>query len=192
MYSQEKCQTFSVEGYVPTVEAARRLGLSKPTVRSLIEQGRLTAIRVERGTRFGWSVEIVSLEALVAARLATGQRARVPSRMDRLEEKLDDLANAFGRFASTETRSPSDHHVVARERDDLRAEVSNLQEALARTRSANAQQREADDARAAAFQLLLQAIAANERADELRRIATTEMEEAMAGFSQPGHVGRLA
>ena len=81
---------------------------------------------------------------------------------------------------------------LARERDDLRVRVVELQEAVLRLRSAAELQRKADAARAAEVERLLEALREAERSDELRRRAAAELEEALAGVALPGHPGEIA
>ena len=81
---------------------------------------------------------------------------------------------------------------VARERDDLRARVIQLQDAVARMREATDLQRQADGQRAEVVDHLLAALRAAERGDELLRHAVAELEEAVAGSAVPGHLGSLA
>jgi phage I-like protein len=77
------------------------------------------------------------------------------------------------------------------DRDDLRAQVVTLSESLARGRTAADLHGRAETERAAVNEHLLAALAASERADELRRQAITELQEAVAASSRIGHAGAL-
>jgi hypothetical protein len=76
----------------------------------------------------------------------------------------------------------------ARERDDLRARVIELQEAVLRLRAAADLQRRADAERATQVGHLNEALSAADRAGELHRRAAAELEEAVADVvcSSPG------
>src|SRR4051794_30107636 len=112
-------------------DAAERLGTSVVTVRTLIGSGRLVAKKEPWGRRFRWLVDRDSVE-----QLATAGRLRKPKRLaDRLTALEQDVA------ALTGVPAPVDRLVEA-ERDDLRAKVVTLEEALARMRAASELQRE--------------------------------------------------
>lgn len=77
------------------------------------------------------------------------------------------------------------------ELDEVRALNVALKEALARTRTAADLQAKADAERGAAVKSLLAVTSATERADEFRRQALAELNEATAAFSRAGHIGDL-
>ena len=97
-------------------------------------------------------------------------------------------------LASAGQRTPGVNRIgeEGRERDDLRARIVSLEEALARVRLAAELQRDADAERAAVVGRLLEALSASERAEALRRRAVTELEEALAAFSGPGHAAEIS
>jgi excisionase family DNA binding protein len=157
----------SVVDEISVSEAAGLLGTSGQTVRNYIRRGLLSA----RQPRGRFLVDRASVEALLREGLGPGRRRR----------------------RSTVARSVSDGaEALARERDDLRARVVELQEAVLRLRSAADLQRKADAARATEVERLLEALRAAERTDELRRNAAAELEEALAGIAVSGHAGELA
>jgi excisionase family DNA binding protein len=171
---------------ISTQEAGDLLGASKPTVRALIEKGQLSAAREERASRFVWRVDRRSVDRYLSehGRLDGRRRARL-SPLKRIEAELSLVR------ATVEARAPGSlaENNLERERDDLRAEVVSLRDALARTRVVADLQRDADVERAAVVEHLLAASAAGERADVLRRQALAALDEALAGFTRPGHAG---
>jgi excisionase family DNA binding protein len=181
---------------VTTSEAARRLGTTKPTVRVLLEKGQLSGTRLPRGSRFNWRIDEDSLERFLAeCGRYDSRRAARTSRLGKIEVELAFLRQAV-RGQGAEAGVLSNHQgpvdEIQRERDDLRAQVVSLEEALARAHAVAELQRDADAERAAVVEHLLAAGAANERADALRRKALTELEEALAGFARPGLQVRCA
>jgi len=148
-------------------EAAKLLETSGQTVRNYIRRGLLSAR--QPGAR-SFLVDRSSVEALLRDGLLPGQRRR-------------------GRAAVV---SPDGPEALERERDDLRARVVELQEAVLRLRAAADLQRQADRERATEVNRLLDALRAAERADELRSRATAELEDALAAMALPGHPGQIA
>jgi len=182
-------------GTVSTGEAMRLLGTSRPTIISLIEHGHLRAGRVQRGKRFAWRIEAESLQAYVAAHgRFDGRRPSTSSRLTLLEREVADLRAAVrGMTTRAEAdRGPGDEARREDDSDDLRARVVALEEALARVRNVAELQRQADKHRSEMVNYLLIATAANEKADQSRQLAISELEEALAGFTQPGHLGDIA
>jgi excisionase family DNA binding protein len=170
-----------------TGQAASRLGTSKQTIRDLINKGELRGVREKRGGSFAWLVETASVEEFLREHGAFQGKRRRTSRLGRLEAEVAALKR---------TESPLHREVVAsadleRERDDLRAQVVTLEEVLARTQSAAELQRAADDERAIVMNKLIEALAAAERADALRRAAVDGLRDALAAAPQPGHPGQL-
>jgi hypothetical protein len=157
-----------------TSAAAGLLGTSAVTVRSLLKGGELAGRKRGRGTREVWEIDRVSVEQFLAHHgRFTGTRRASRKEHPRAARSNDDLAR------------------LAAERDDLRARNVALSDALARARAAADIQARADDERAAVVRHLIDAVAGSERADELRREAIAELQEAAAAFSRPGHVGGL-
>jgi excisionase family DNA binding protein len=146
-------------------QAAGLLGTSGQTVRNYLRRGLISARRT--GRRF--LVDRSSVEALLRQG-GRGSRRR-------------------GRNRRSRVPCPT-AQALARERDDLRARVVELQEAVLRLRSAADLQRQADAARRTEIEHLLEALREAERTDELRRRAAAELEEALAGMALPGHLGR--
>jgi hypothetical protein len=171
--------------------AAARLRTSKPTVHALIARGILEATKEPRGTRFTWRIDEDSLNSFLAENGPyEGRRKRRGSLTGNMEAELSTW-HALLHRANGGTGAPSDTDSTGRERDDLRARVVSLEEALSRSQVAAELQRGADEERATVVQHLLLAAAAAERADALRRQALAQMQEAVAGFSRAGHPGQM-
>ncbi len=184
-----------VEGlWVTTVDAARRLQTSKPTILALLAKGQLSGTPQPRGTRFSWRVDEGSLERFLAHHGPyDGRRKTVSRRLEEIEAQLSSLSEAVRglQAAPKSTLEPQSAEEIGRDRDGLRARVVNLEEALTRAHAVAELQREADGERAAVVEHLLAAAAASERADALRRRSVAELEEAVAVFSRPGHPGEM-
>jgi excisionase family DNA binding protein len=168
-------------------EAARRLDTSRPTIYGLLEGGELKGVKLARGTRFAWRVDEASVEEYLVqhGKFAGTRRASRP-RMRNIERDiagLRELVLAGAPVGGLEQ--------IQRERDDLRASVVTLTEAVARSRTVADLQAQADTERAAMIQHLLAAASAGERADALRRAAAAELKEAVATASRAGHLGAL-
>jgi excisionase family DNA binding protein len=181
-----------VDKGLTTGKAATRLGTTKPTVRSLIVTGVLRATKQPQGSRFQWMIDEQSIEGFLVEHGRYDDRSRragsnvksVNRRLSTLEQEVSRLSSGNSRFAR-----PPDLESTARQLDDARARIVDLEEALVRSRVAAELQREADDARSAVVEHLLAAVAAAERADEFRRRAHAELDEALQGFSREGHAG---
>jgi excisionase family DNA binding protein len=158
----------SVADEISVSEAAKLLETSGQTVRNYIRRGLLSAR--QPGAR-SFLIDRSSVEALLRDGLLPGQRRR-------------------RRAAAAPT--PAGAETLARERDDLRARVVELQEAVLRLRAAADLQRQADSERATEVGRLLDALLAAERADELRSRAAAELEDALAAVALPGHPGEIA
>ena len=172
---------------ITTNAAAERLGTSKPTVRSLIERGELRANRQPRGTRFRWMIA----EASVAEFLDSHGRFDERDHARRLNlASVDARLRALESAVGTSTVD-SDTSSAVRELDAARARVVDLEEALVRSRAAAELQLQADGARAEIIQHLQAALAASERADELRRRVARELDEGLSSFTRLGHLGSL-
>lgn len=166
-----------------TDEAALVIGATPPTVRSLIESGRLTARRVPWGSRFKWRISKTSVDEYITTH---GRRddsyGRTTGRIDVLERKVAELAAGL---------TPARSDTAATEQDDLRARVVALEESLMRAREVAELQAAADRERAEVVRLLLDAVRAAERADDRRRKAIATLGEALGGYERPGHLGQL-
>lgn len=171
---------------ISTAQAAELLGASLPTVRTLLTNQTLVGRQVPRRSRFAWRVDRASVEAHLAThgRYDQGPRDK-RARLDRLEAEVASL-RGLHEAGPAKTSPPAD---LLAERDDLRARIVNLEDALVRTRAAVELQRQADEERAAVVEHLAAALQAGERADALRRRAVAELDEAVAGFTRPGHAG---
>jgi hypothetical protein len=171
---------------VSTAEAARLLSTTPPTVRGLLESGDLHGRKINRGSRFAWVIEEGSIHRYIAEHgKFTGERRAAKSRVAELEHEVAAIRSVI------DADAPPARGSTQRERDDLRATVVTLRDALARTRNVADLQKQADDARAQVVEHLIAAVSASERADALRRDAVAEMEDAVAAVAQAGHLGDL-
>jgi excisionase family DNA binding protein len=148
-------------------EAAELLETSGQTVRNYIRRGLLSARRP--GAR-AFLVDRSSVQALLRDRPLSGRR--------RLRQAATVPGDGGGE--------------LARERDDLRARVVELQEAVLRLREAADLQRRADAERVEEVERLMDALRAADRAGALHRRAAAELEDAIAGLTLPGHPGEIA
>jgi excisionase family DNA binding protein len=170
-------------------EVARRLGVTTPTVRAMLEAGELSGRKIPWGTRFKWRVDGSSVTEGIGsaqARSADARRAR-KSRLTSVEAAVQQLLSAGQRPLSVGPAADG----VARERDDLRARVVTLEDALARARTVADLQRQADAERATVVEHLMAALSAAERADQLRRTVAAELDDAASALRYPGHPGEL-
>jgi excisionase family DNA binding protein len=176
-----------------TRQAADRLELSEVTVRAMLDRNELTGERIAWGGRFRWRVDRASVEA--AHRSREGKPKARPSAVARLEQDLrslqDEVTAIHSLVEGDVNAAERGVHELRRERDDLRAQATTLREGLARARAAADLQSEADEERAAVVRHLLDALAAGERADRLRREALREHEAAAADATRAGHLGEL-
>lgn len=156
----------SMADEISVSEAAKLLETSGQTVRNYIRQGLLSARRP--GAR-AFLVDRSSVEAFLRDRPLSGRR----------------------RLRQAATVPADSAEELARERDDLRARVVELQEAVLRLRAATDLQRQADAERATEVERLMEALRAADRAGELHRRAAAELEEAVAGMALPGHPGEM-
>ncbi len=173
-----------------TKEAAALLKTTVPTVLRLIEHGELTGRQQPRGTKFRWHLSRASVTASIKKN-GTFPRKNDgrASRLTRVEVEIGALRAQVADLATG--HDPAERR-LHRERDDLRATVVALQDALVRTRSAAELRARAEEERAVMVGHLREALAAAERADELRRAAAHELEEVVAAAAaQPGHPGAL-
>jgi len=177
----------SMSDTVLTGEAAARLGTTAPTVRSLIERGLLTGRQEQRGARFVWLVEVSSIDAYLREH-GEFTRRRGQSRLGKLEAEVTALRAAIG---AQDPVPPALNSFAdaERERDDLRATIVMLREMLVRAHSVAELQCEAEAERAVMIEHLQAAAGSGERADALRRQAVSELQEALAAASRPGHLG---
>jgi len=151
---------------IRVTEAAELLDVSGQTVRNYVRQGLLSARQPGARTLL---IDRASVDALLLTRALRGQ----------------------GNRRRATTRGPGADE-LARERDDLRARVVELQDAVLRLRAAAGLQRRADAERATQIGHLEEALRAATLAGELDRRAAIELEEAVAGMALPGHPGDLA
>jgi excisionase family DNA binding protein len=173
---------------ISTKEAAIRLETSEPTVRSLFESGELTGFKKQRGKRFALRIATESVDAYLAANgPGHGVRRASGGRMARVEKEVAALRSLV------EAGLPADAGLdrLQEDRDDLRAQVVALTEAVARGRTVAELQARVETERAAANEHLLAALAGSERVDALRRNAIAELEEAVATSFRAGHAGDL-
>jgi hypothetical protein len=175
---------------ISTRDAAGRLQVSEPTVRSLLKTGELAGFKEPRGKkkRFAWRVETRSIDAhLEENGPGRGVRRASGGRMARVEKEIAALRSLL------EAGLPADAGLdrLQEDRDDLRARVVALSESALRGQTVAELQARAETERAAVNDHLLAALAASERADELRRGAIAELEEAVAASSHVGHAGAL-
>lgn len=172
--------------------AARALGTSPQTVRTLLRNGELKGQKVPRGSRHVWIPSRKGVSTFLSQHGRFEGRPRPRSRLAQLEHMVAQLQQQLGEFRRSPTRSATlSDDTVAVERDELRARVVSLEEALAHVRHASELQRRADEERSALVEHLLAATAAAERVDSLRREALAAFDEAVGGFSRPGHAGSV-
>jgi excisionase family DNA binding protein len=173
-------------------DAATALGTSPQTVRALLRSGELKGRKLPRGARHVWIPSKKGVDAFLSQYGRLEGRRRPRSRLAELEHKVAQIQTQLARLSRprTETATRSSD-AVGVERDELRARVVALEEALAHTRHAAELQRRADGERAALVEHLLAATAAAERTDALRQEALASLDEAIAGFSRPGHPGSI-
>lgn len=173
---------------VSTAEAARRLTTTPPTIRGLLASGELSGRKVARGTRFAWLIDEASVERYRRRHgpFSRRKRASSPTLLE-VAAEVRALREAFERDPARLGGTAS----TQRERDDLRAKVVTLEDALARTRAAVDLQLRADAERATMVEHLLAAASAGERADSSRRAALAEFHEAAGAAAQAGHLGNL-
>lgn len=158
-----------------TKQAAEMLGVTVPTVRHMLEDGRLVGRTEPLGSRFRWLVSFESVEALSATRDARdhvrhGERVTVAQ----LREEIAQLRH--------EVRSPA---AGVRRSGDPRADSGVLHEVLLQHRALAAAWQAADSARAEVVQRLLQALEASERADASRREALAIADTIIGQFVLP-------
>jgi excisionase family DNA binding protein len=173
---------------ISTREAAERIQASAPTVRLMLKTGELTGFKEARGKRGAWRVDKQSVEAYLATSGPfSGVRRASKGRMARVEKEIASLRSLV------EAGLPADAGLdrLQQDRDDLRARVVTLSESIARRRTVAELHATAEAERATVNEHLLAALAASERADESRRKAIAELEEAMAASSRAGHAGAL-
>jgi len=177
-----------------TSEAARLLGTSKPTVTALIAKGHLQATRQPHGKLSTWRIEERSVERWLHEHGRYDEQNRGGrSRLAKLEAEVSSLREEVLALGTVDQQAGINSTAEdGRERDDLRARIVSLEEALARIRLVAELQRDAEAERAAVVGRLLDAIGASERADALRRRAVIELEEALAAFSRPGHAAEIS
>jgi excisionase family DNA binding protein len=165
-------------------ETAEELGTSRQTILNLVHDGTLRGTQSPSGV---WRVRRKSVDSFLAkyGRLNGGRRRKSASavlqdEVRQLREQVAHLTNALGGQETAE---------LMKERDDLRARVVGLEDALATIREAVELQRQADAERSQVIEDLLAALVSSERADSLRRQALQTLEDGLAGSVMPGHPG---
>jgi excisionase family DNA binding protein len=159
-----------------TGEAAARLDVSAPTVRSLLRAGELSGRTVERGGRFAWRISESSVDSYIRDRgRREGNRSRTT--VAKLSAQLDELRREVRSLAA-----PAGQYVEA----DLRSEIATLRAAVMQQRAIADASNAADRTRAEVVQHLLAALAASETADERRREALAAAETIVGQFVTPG------
>ena len=161
--------------FLSTKQAAEMLAVTVPTVRHMLEDGRLTGRTEANGSRFRWLVSRESVEALRAMRDArddgrSGDRVTVVQLRDEIAELRNELS-ALGPGVRRAGYPPSD--------------AGALHEALLQQRALMDAWQAADLARAEVVQHLLDALAAGERADASRRDALAAANTIIGQFLLP-------
>jgi excisionase family DNA binding protein len=176
-----------------TKEVADRLGTTKPTVRSLIEAETLLARKETRGSSFQWRIDKASVNSFLAAHGRYDERVRITGpTLKTIDARLSALEDEVHQLSSPQlSTTVGDQSTTSRQIDDARARIVDLEEALARSHFSAELQHEADDSRTEVIEHLLAAVAAAEHADGLRRRGYAELDEALQGFTLPGHAGEL-
>lgn len=182
-----------MQDMLSTAEAAKQLGTSEPTVRRMLESRELRGEREKVGQKFRWRVDPTSVARFLASNgKFSGSRRKRPNRLTEVERRLNGLIERVDELTSEgESTGGQRPNRMVEERDDLRAEVVSLTESLTRMRSFSDHQAEADAERAAVIQHLLAAVSAAERADQLRREAINDLQEALGDATRAGHAGAL-
>jgi len=153
----------------------------------MFRRGELAGRTEQHGAREWLRIDPASIDR----RLATGATVRPRGRRSRLDAMEAEMLSLTTRLERAERSASSSAGTVDRERDDLRSQMVALQDALARMRAVAELQRDVDRERAAVIEHLQAALAAGERADELRRSALAQLEDAVATAAIPGHLGDL-
>jgi excisionase family DNA binding protein len=158
-----------------TKQAAEMLGVTAPTVRHMLKDGRLAGCTEPNGSRFRWLVTRESVEALRAKRDARDQ-ARRGDRVSviQLRDEIAELRNELRTLAPGVRRA-----------GDSPTDAGALHEALLQQRALMGAWQAADLARAEMVQHLLEALAAGERADSNRRDALAAANTIIGQFVLP-------
>jgi excisionase family DNA binding protein len=173
-------------------EAAHRLGVTKPTVISMIGKGWLHASQEPHGSRFRWRVEERSVDEYLEAhgkKDADVLRHRptlksVEARISRIEK----IVSVSHFQAAGGVKREVD---VSEQLDNALARNVLLEEILARTRESVSIQREADSARALTVEHLLKAVASSQEAERLQIRAQSQLEDIIHSFSTPDNLKDL-
>jgi excisionase family DNA binding protein len=167
-----------------TDQAARRLGVSRPTVRKWLDDGVIegrTELRGQRG-RFSWRISEASvnayLEATSADDLPGWKRKRIT--VSQLRGEVEQLRKEVQTLVDSRAERVGDV--------SLRTEVTTLREALMQQRALADAMHAADQARAVVVQHLLAALEANETADERRRQALVTADTIVGQFLVDGNI----
>ena len=132
-----------MSGSITVSDAARLLGTSKPTVTALIAKGHLQATRQPRGKLSIWRIDERSVERWLDEHGRYDEQGRGGrSRLAKLEAEVSALREEVRALASADQRTTGVSRMGEEgERDDLRARIVSLEEALARVRLAAELQR---------------------------------------------------
>jgi excisionase family DNA binding protein len=155
-------------------EAAVRLGLTRPTVRSLLERGELAGEKEQHGDRFIWRIDPAAVEACAVARAVLKRPGRTS--VADLRERIVRLESAVAALGEGDPG-----HGQSFKRTGATTDAS----AMLQLRAVMAAHQQADEARAQVVTLLLKALTAAERADEQRRAALTAAETLLGEYLMP-------
>ena len=160
-------------------------------MRQLLTNGILQGRREPLGSRFRWVLELESVDAYLSAHGKFPGGRSGPRGKPSIELQLEDLSAQIKELRDSDSGSTRSIHALAVERDDLRATLVSMGESLARVQAAMDLQARADVERGKVVEHLTAAVLAAERADEHRRGAITELQEALADARRAGHAGAL-
>lgn len=115
--------------------AAQRLGVTPQTVRNWVEKDRLKGWRELRGQRRVWVIDAVDLEQR-AAKHSGGSRSATTERIERLEERVDQLEHLLRAGSATDSVNVQFANLRLMEVDERNADViKELQRIVAVYRS---------------------------------------------------------
>ena len=169
---------------LPVSEVATELGTSRQTVLNLLHEGTLKGTKGQGGV---WRVQRKSVDRFLGMHGQLNGRRRRKSAFSALRDEVSQLRDQVADLAN----APDGRQAVdlLKERDDLRAQLVALEDALAVMREASDLQRSADAERSEMIEALIAALARSERADALHRQALEALEGGLARSLVPGHPG---
>lgn len=170
-------------------QTAQILRTSPQTVRNYLRQQVLRG-RIDPRTK-RWCVQSASVESFLSAYGPLDGGRRRKSAIALLEVKVEGLTAEVARLSAVVGLEDPDIAAIVSERDELRARVVALEDALAKMRDAAELQRSADAERDETVRQLLAALQSANRAEGLGRQALKSLEEALAGSLVPGHAGSM-